>query len=85
MSPRYFTSHQICFKSLFFLLGQPYSNVVDWWALATMTYEMINGLPPFWDEAQHDMLEKICACNIDAVEFDPAIFTPECTDFIKSV
>lgn len=25
------------------LIGAPYSNIVDWWALATMVFEMISG------------------------------------------
>lgn len=50
-----------------------------------MVYEMIYGLPPFWDEEQPVMLEKICGCAIDELEFDPSLFSPDCIDFIKSV
>lgn len=67
------------------LAGVSYTNVVDWWALATMVYEMIYGLPPFWDEEQPVMLEKICGCAIDELQFDTALFSPECIDFIKSI
>lgn len=50
-----------------------------------MVYEMISGLPPFWDDEQPEMLEKICYTSIDDVTFDDAIFTRECKAFIKEV
>jgi len=67
------------------LAGKPYSNVVDWWALATMTYEMIAGLPPFWDDVQAEMLENIAQCDLSAVEFDKSMFSPECIDFVSKI
>lgn len=50
-----------------------------------MVYEMISGLPPFWDDEQPEMLEKICYGSIDDVEFDPSIFSRNCRDFVKRV
>ena len=35
-----------------------YGKTVDWWSLGTLLYEMINGLPPFYDENLHYMYEK---------------------------
>jgi len=32
------------------ILGQSYQNDINWWALATMVYKMIKGIPPFWDK-----------------------------------
>lgn len=46
---------------------------------------MIEGLPPFWDDNQVDMLEKIVNCDIDNVQFDRRLFSPDCKDFIKKV
>jgi len=31
------------------ILGNPYSLAVDWWSLGTLMYEMITGLPAFFD------------------------------------
>lgn len=50
-----------------------------------MVYEMISGLPPFWDDEQAEMLEKICYNSIDEVEWDDSIFSPDCKDFVQKV
>jgi len=30
--------------------GKDYNKAVDWWSLGTLIYEMLTGLPPFYDE-----------------------------------
>ncbi|RNF12738.1 rac serine-threonine kinase-like protein [Trypanosoma rangeli] len=42
-----------------FLLGQPHGRAVDWWALGILLYEMIEGIPPFFNENSNDMYEEI--------------------------
>lgn len=32
------------------LLGHGYSKTVDWWTLGVLLYEMMTGLPPYYDE-----------------------------------
>jgi serum/glucocorticoid-regulated kinase 2 len=32
------------------LLGHGYTKTVDWWTLGVLLYEMMTGLPPFYDE-----------------------------------
>lgn len=32
------------------LLGHGYTKVVDWWTLGVLLFEMMTGLPPFYDE-----------------------------------
>lgn len=32
------------------LLGHGYSKTVDWWTLGVLLYEMLSGLPPYYDE-----------------------------------
>jgi serum/glucocorticoid-regulated kinase 2 len=39
--------------------GSGYGHPVDWWSLGTLTYEMLTGLPPFFNENLHVMYEKI--------------------------
>lgn len=41
------------------LLGQGYSKVVDWWTLGVLLYEMLTGLPPYYDEDVSKMYKKI--------------------------
>ena len=32
---------------------------IDWWSLGTLMYEMVNGLPPFYDQSVQKMYKKI--------------------------
>ncbi|KAG0169737.1 AGC protein kinase Gad8 [Apophysomyces sp. BC1015] len=41
------------------LLGQGYTKAVDWWTLGVLLYEMMTGLPPFYDENTNEMYRKI--------------------------
>jgi serum/glucocorticoid-regulated kinase 2 len=41
------------------LLGQGYSKNVDWWTLGVLLFEMLTGLPPFYDENTNEMYRKI--------------------------
>lgn len=41
------------------LLGQGYTKSVDWWTLGVLLYEMLTGLPPYYDENTNEMYRKI--------------------------
>ena len=41
------------------LLAQDYNKTVDWWTLGVLLYEMLTGLPPFYDKVVNDMYRKI--------------------------
>ncbi|KAL4897830.1 kinase-like domain-containing protein [Aspergillus ambiguus] len=41
------------------LLGNGYTKTVDWWTLGVLLFEMLTGLPPFYDENTNDMYRKI--------------------------
>ncbi|KAJ3192005.1 hypothetical protein HK101_007181 [Irineochytrium annulatum] len=41
------------------LIGKGYSKAVDWWTLGILLYEMLSGLPPFYDEDVNEMYKKI--------------------------
>ncbi|KAM5158388.1 serine/threonine-protein kinase Sgk3 isoform 1-T2 [Mantella aurantiaca] len=38
---------------------QPYDNTVDWWCLGSVLYEMLHGLPPFYNRDVATMYENI--------------------------
>lgn len=40
-------------------MGQGYNKTVDWWTLGVLLYEMLTGLPPFYDENTNEMYRKI--------------------------
>lgn len=41
------------------LQGTGYTKTVDWWTLGVLLYEMLTGLPPFYDENTNEMYRKI--------------------------
>lgn len=41
------------------LINVRLDKTIDWWTLGVLLYEMIHGLPPFYDENTDKMYEKI--------------------------
>ena len=41
------------------LLGTGHDHTVDWWALGILIYEMIIGIPPFYDKNRNKMFLNI--------------------------
>ena len=39
--------------------GTGHDHSLDWWALGILVYEMLIGIPPFYNKNQHVMYEKI--------------------------
>ncbi|TFK47364.1 AGC/Akt protein kinase [Heliocybe sulcata] len=52
------------------LLNQGYTKTVDWWTLGVLLFEMMSGLPPFYDENVNVMYERILN---DPLQFPPDI------------
>ena len=44
---------------------QPYGAAVDWWSLGTLLFEMIAGLPPFYDRNRTTMYRKILEAPLE--------------------
>jgi serine/threonine protein kinase len=41
------------------LANQSYNAMTDWWSLGILTYEMLCGIPPFYDKNQLQMFQNI--------------------------
>ena len=58
--------------------NEGYGKAVDWWGLGVMVYEMLVGLPPFYDSNRQKMLEKIVSARL----YFPAFIPMVAQDFI---
>ncbi len=62
------------------LLGQGYNKTVDWWTLGVLLYEMLTGLPPYYDENTNEMYRKILS---EPLHFPgPEIVPPAAKDLL---
>ncbi|KAJ3516692.1 hypothetical protein NLJ89_g960 [Agrocybe chaxingu] len=63
------------------LCGNGYDKAIDWWTLGVLLYEMLAGLPPFYDEVTDKMYEKILN---DPLRFGEE-FSPEACSILTSL
>jgi len=49
--------------------GKQYTMSVDWWSLGTLLYEMLTGLPPFYDEDVNKMYQKKMNAALDIPDY----------------
>ena len=62
------------------LRGQGYTKTVDWWTLGVLLYEMLTGLPPFYNENTNEMYGKILS---EPLHFPgPEIVPPAARDLL---
>jgi len=64
------------------LQGKGYGRGVDWWALGTLIYEMMEGLPPFYDEDHDQMNQRILR---QPLYFDPSHFSPASISILEAL
>lgn len=61
------------------LLNQGYTRSVDWWTLGTLLYEMVTGLPPFFDDDTSVMYRKILQ---NPLKFPPFLENTDVQDLL---
>ncbi|KAF9468505.1 AGC/Akt protein kinase [Collybia nuda] len=59
------------------LNGEGYDKTIDWWTLGVLLYEMLSGLPPFYDEVTDEMYKKILN--------EPLVFGPDIGSEARSI
>jgi len=65
------------------LLGAGYTKTVDWWTLGVLLYEMLTGLPPFYDENTNEMYRKILS---EPLHFPgPEVVPPAAKDILTKL
>ena len=60
---------------------QGHGKAVDWWAVGVLTYEMVAGYPPFYDDDPMKTYKKIILGKYDF----PKLFSPNLKDFIRQL
>ncbi|OHS98046.1 AGC family protein kinase [Tritrichomonas foetus] len=63
------------------LQQQPYTKAVDWWSYGILVYEMLTGLPPFYDENVNKMYRMIISENV----VFPSYISPNARDLISKL
>eukprot|EP01119_Soliformovum_irregulare_P020195 TRINITY_DN6505_c0_g2_i7.p1 TRINITY_DN6505_c0_g2~~TRINITY_DN6505_c0_g2_i7.p1 ORF type:complete len:723 (+),score=204.93 TRINITY_DN6505_c0_g2_i7:82-2250(+) len=71
------------------LRNEDYEITIDYWSLGVIFFELVNGVPPFYDDTPGDVFKNIfnyqevtrCLCE----SIDPAVFSLEARDFLNSL
>jgi serine/threonine protein kinase len=63
------------------LQQKPYTKSVDWWSLGILIYEMLVGIPPFYDENTNRMYRRILS---EEIEY-PSDFPPKAQDLVNKL
>ena len=67
------------------ILGDGHDHTIDWWALGILTYELLVGIPPFYDRNQHKMFNKIKFDKFMIPNSSTVILSPEAISFINQL
>ena len=63
----------------------PYREPCDFWSVGVVLFILLSGTPPFYDEDNFQLFEKIKACKYDFNAPSWASISPEAKDFISKL
>ena len=63
------------------ILSRGHDTCCDWWTLGVIIYEFLSGCPPFYDDNQYRVYEKILSAKIEW----PRYFDSTAKDLIKKL
>ncbi|KAI9671087.1 MAG: hypothetical protein M1831_005173 [Alyxoria varia] len=67
------------------LRGSGYTKAVDWWTLGVLLYEMLTGLPPFYDENTNEMYAKILSAPLEFHNVPESQMPPQAVSILKKL
>ena len=69
------------------ITGEGHDHTVDWWTLGVLMYELLVGIPPYFDKSRHAMYKMIRtrAVRFPQQERDKFSISPEAQDLISKL
>ncbi|GAA6014341.1 hypothetical protein JCM10207_005425 [Rhodosporidiobolus poonsookiae] len=67
------------------ILGEGYTRSVDWWTLGVLLYEMLSGLPPFYEEDHQTMYKRIVSETLSFPRATQGLIRPSARDLLTSL
>ena len=67
------------------LMQKPYGKSCDIWSIGVVTFILLSGTPPFYEEDNFALFEQIKACRYEFDENDWKHISPEGKDFVAKI
>ena len=67
------------------LSEKPYKEGCDFWSVGVVLYILLSGQPPFYDDDNFELFEKIKKCEYDITSPEWNAVSEEAKDFIKKL
>jgi len=64
---------------------KPYKEACDFWSIGVVLFILLSGSPPFYDEDNFELFEKIKKCEYDITGSAWSTISPEAKDFITKL
>lgn len=67
------------------LMQQPYNDACDFWSVGVVLFILLSGVPPFYDEDNFELFEKIKRCEYSFKATAWKKVSNEAKDFVKKL